>query len=101
LPTLTAFWKIRPECIPNGSKASLYASARPLVEEIGEIDTPKFIEWADEIMRKKELSVKDLRSYMWLVGEWRSMEHDPTKDKWGLCVRCHSSPCDCEEDTNE
>jgi hypothetical protein len=96
-PALDAFAQVRPELVPRGSKSSLYAAMRDLIDETGEGPAVEFIPWADRTMRDKNLDVKSPRSYLWLVGRWRTKTpQDPTKDEWGLCVGCHISPCECE-----
>ena len=72
--TLDKFAELRPECVPRGSKSSLYAAARFIVTEIGENDAPVFVRLADEIMSEKNLDVKDPRSYAWLLPRWRRGE---------------------------
>lgn len=69
--TLDKFAELRPECVPRGSKSSLYSAARFIVTEVGENDAPIFIRLADEHMREKELEVKSPRSYGWLLPMWR------------------------------
>jgi len=72
--TLDVFAELRPECVPRGSKSSLYSGARFLVTEVGENDAPLFVRLADEVMRNEKLEVKSPRSYAWLLPKWRRGE---------------------------
>ena len=78
--TLDTFAELRPECIPVGSKSSLYSGARKIVTEIGEQDAVRFVRLADQRMIEKELTVKDLHSYYWLVPEWKAGRLKDEKD---------------------
>jgi len=92
-PLLTAFAECWPECIPRGSKSSLYASARVILREVGEAQGDKFVRWAHEIIKHESphLYVKDLRSLAFLVPRWR-------KEHTDYCPTCglHYSECRCE-----
>ncbi len=73
-PLLTAFIEEMGEhYMPRSAKKrrSLEASARDIVEEVGE--DVAFVRWACKQMKLKELLVKDLRSLMHLIPNWRKM----------------------------
>jgi hypothetical protein len=79
-PMLTAFSEEWPECVPSGSKSSLYASARKVIAEVGEAKSAEFIHWASQEVKRKSpdvaVNVKDLRSLMFKVPAWRRMHRD-------------------------
>lgn len=91
-PMLTEFAKHYPECVPRGSKSSIYASARDLLPEVGAHDSAKFVEWACQKIKHEmpevHEKVKNLRSLMFLVPEWRRRSKD-------TCLACglHWSEC--------
>ena len=81
---LDAFIEQWPQCKPVGPKArrSLEVSARDLYEELGE--DPDFITWARERIRRESphLTIKSLRSLLFLVPDWRSKETEEFDDFW-------------------
>jgi hypothetical protein len=62
---------------PKGKRA-LYASARELVEEVGEC--PEFVRWACR-KAKGDVTIKSLRSLLFLVPSWREGKEDPNSEK--------------------
>ncbi len=81
---LDAFIEQWPECKPIGPKArrSLEASARDLYEELGE--ESEFMIWARERIKRESphLTIKSLRSLLFLVPEWRTRETEKNDDFW-------------------
>ncbi len=88
---LDAFADLWPECIPRGSKASLYAAARELVREVGEANAPRFIEWAHDLITRQnpDLHIKTPRSLLFLVAKWRLRGGDD------VCPICGLSYQEC------
>lgn len=69
-------------------RRSMYASARPIVDEIGEAQAPAFVRWAADVMRRKGLDVKDLRSLAFLLPAWRKDQGGPAWMR-DACLICH------------
>jgi hypothetical protein len=70
-------------------RRSMYASARPIVDEIGEDQAPPFVRWAVGVMRRKGLDVKDLRSLAFLIPAWRKDQGGPAWMRTA-CTDCHT-----------
>jgi Flp pilus assembly pilin Flp len=84
-------------------RRSMYASARPIVDEIGEDQAPPFVRWAVGVMRRKGLDVKDLRSLAFLLPTWRKDQGGP---EWmrTACPDCHTYHPDdemCREEAGQ
>lgn len=68
--------------LPQGGrgKSTLYASARAILQEVGE--TPEFVTWACEKAKRERLEIKSLYSIEFLVPEWRQLKDAPLDDYW-------------------
>jgi hypothetical protein len=78
-------------------RSSLYASARVIVTEIGEMESPKFVEWACKKARDRDgLTIKSLYSIEYLIPEYRKLQAErdywaeelPEDDPMIDCPRC-------------
>lgn len=54
-------------------RRSLYASARAVVNEVGE--SPAFVTWGCHKVKQKLMIIKDLRSILFLAPEWREQRN--------------------------
>lgn len=97
LDALVAAW---PQLTPRSPmlRRMHYAAARELVEELGEDEAPRFIEWARDKV-SPTLTVKSCRSLLFLIGAWRSRATGP--GWWTTpCPKCfeiHSPEGGCSE----
>lgn len=93
--TMGEAWMPRSAMLRQG----LYASARPIVDEIGEDQAPDFVRWACQQSADRRLDTKNLRSLAYLIPEWRSREASPAwmRTPCPSCC-CIHGPGACSED---
>lgn len=74
-PALDAFIEtMGDDFIPRSPmlRRNLYASARPIVDEVGEDQSAAFVRWACSENARRRLDTKDLRSLAHLIPHWRT-----------------------------
>lgn len=85
-PALTAFCDAFPHLEPRGpsKRRQFYSATRELLEELGETESVEFIWWARDHIRKRapDLTVKDPRSIIFLVGTWRKRQDEGDGLTW-------------------
>jgi hypothetical protein len=108
-PALNSFFACRPELLPasEAGRRMHYAAARQLTDEVGERDADAFIRWADGKLRFAALTIKDCRSLLFLLGDWRTFGQ-PDLDRPSLsnellecpecgCLSGHAKGCSLEQ----